>query len=192
MLAILGEDRSDVETLKVIVKRWLNNDKLPIKHRGFKGSGRLITRGAEELKLLRKVGASAFIICHDADGPNGDVVHRKIQEQVVNPSGLDKARCCIVVPVHELEAWILADVESMAKIMKSWKPKPVAYPENVPNPKESLEKLSYDKKSKPRYVHSTDNPRVAEHLDLEKVKKKCKSFRPLSDFLDAHRKAFAR
>ncbi len=45
--------------------------------------------------------------------------------------------------------------------------------------------LSRGANRKPRYDHVNDNPRVAAHLDLDRVAKLCPSFRPLVSFVTA-------
>ncbi len=91
--------------------------------------------------------------------------------------------CCIVIPVQELEAWILADIECASKVFPSWKPSPIHNPEGISKPKEHLEKLSRDSKQRPRYRHAIHNEQVAKHLDLEKVARKCPAFTVLAAFV---------
>ncbi len=88
-----------------------------------------------------------------------------------------------MIPVQELEAWILADIESVANVIPSWRLKPIDNPERIPSPKERLEKLSCGENKKQRYYHATHNEMVAPHLDLATREKKCPSFRPLAAFV---------
>ena len=147
MYGILAEDRSDAATLKVIVRRLLADSSFPIRAKGFDGSGELLRKGANQLRLFRDLGCTRFIVCHDADGidpaPKFDLVRSKI----VRASQLENASC-ILVPVQKLEAWILADIESAAQIFSSWQPTAIDNPERIANPKEHLEKLSRDAKHK--------------------------------------------
>ena len=109
-------------------------------------------------------------------------------QQIVRPSGLAQD-CCIVIPVQELEAWILADIECASKIFTSWRPSPIENPEGIPDPKEHLEKLSRDSRQRPRYSHAIHNEKMAEHLDLDKVAQKCPAFRTLVAFVEKRGKA---
>lgn len=182
MYFILAEDRSDYETLRVLVRRLANNDRLTVKGKGYEGCGELIRKGAKAVNQFFAAGFSRFIICHDADGPDPakkrDLVYRSIVGQCHCPDS-----CCIVVPVQELEAWILADNESIVNVIKSWTPKAISSPELIESPKEYLERLSRNSNGKPLYSHATHNPRVAEHLRIEMVKSKCPSFHVLCDFV---------
>jgi hypothetical protein len=141
----------------------------------------MLRDGAKQLVLLRNLGCKWFVVSYDADGTDWEPRRDEILARVVKPAGVEP--CCVVVPVQEIEAWILADIECATKVFSGWRPDPIQYPENIADPKEYLERLSRDAKKRPRYSHATHNPRIAEHLDLDKVAQKCRSFRPLSDFM---------
>ncbi|MCG8587464.1 MAG: DUF4276 family protein [Pirellulales bacterium] len=179
--AVVAEDRSDVEAIQVLVKRIADQPSLQVKGKGCDGCGDLLKKGAAILKRFAERGAKRFIICADADGTDPKPVRKQVEDRVVRPSGLEKT--CIVIPVQEFEAWVLADISAVTKIFSSWKPKEIGNPEAVESPKEHLERLSRDGKARPRYSHAMHNAKVAEHLDLDVVYKKCKSFRTLHKFV---------
>jgi hypothetical protein len=179
---ILGEDPSDVATLKVLVKRLAGNDSLRVKTKGYGGCAEMLRKGARQLRLFQDFNCTRFIVCHDADGPDPNPHRELVQQRIVTPSGINEG-CCIVVPVQELEAWILADIEAVTRIFTSWVPSPIENPEQVASPKEHLEKLSRDSRQRPRYSHATHNEKVAKHLDLNKIRAKCPSFKVLNDFV---------
>lgn len=181
MFGILGEDASDFNTLKVIVKRLLNDESVTIRGRGYSGCGELLRKGARELQALAGLGMEKFVVCYDCDGADPAPKRDEILKQVVRPSGLKK-KCCAVVPVQEMEAWILADIEAVSNVFSSWRPTPIRNPEAIPSPKEYLESLSRASNNKPRYSHATHNERVARFLRLEIVEAKCPSFGPLKEF----------
>jgi hypothetical protein len=142
----------------------------------------MLHKGANQLRLFQALKCSRFIVCHDADGPDPNPKHELVRQKVVKPSGIDQG-CCIIVPVQELEAWILADIECATNIFPSWRPSPIENPERIARPKEHLEKLSRDSRQRPRYSHATHNARMARYLDLEKVRQKCRAFGVLVDFV---------
>jgi hypothetical protein len=182
MYGILAEDDSDAQTLSVLVKRLVGSDSIRVDAWGYGGSGRLLKDGAKDLRLLRAQGIRKFIVCHDADGPDPRPKRDLVMQKIVGPSGLTK-QYCIVVPVQELEAWILADIESASKVFGSWRPAPVQNPEGIRKPKEHIERLCYRNKPRRRYKHAVDNERMARHLDLDKVARKCAAFRVMAKFV---------
>jgi len=181
-MAILGEDRSDANTLKTIIRRLLNNDRATIKSKGFSGCGELCRKAASVIRLFARQGASRFVICHDADGPDPQPVREKVHRKIVAPSGI-KESCCILVPVQELEAWIIADVAAIQTVIPKFQLKEIRHPENIKNPKEWLVQQSRRNKSRPLYSTTTYNESVAHYLDLDKVAQKCPSFKPLIEFV---------
>jgi hypothetical protein len=184
MYGIFGEDRSDFETLKEIVWKLKADKSLKIKGMGFGGCGNLIKACWKPLKLLHSQGFQRFIVCHDADDRNPDEVRRLIDERVIKPAGLGPdSDHIIAVPVRAIEAWILADVEAVSQLFKSWTPKEVSNPESLAHPKEKLITMSREGKSNARYKHRVDNPRIIEHLNLDRVAQKCPSFRLLRQFV---------
>jgi hypothetical protein len=179
---IIGEDRSDVETLTVLVRRLSKNPTLSVKRKGFDGGGNLLRGGARELRNLERLCCDRFIICHDADGPDPAPKRQLVEQRIVMPSGI-RTGWCILIPVQELEAWILADIECATKVFPGWRPSAIEHPESVPRPKEHLYRLSRDSRHRPRYNHATHNEKMANHLDLEKVSRKCPAFRELVEFV---------
>lgn len=185
MFAIIGEDDSDVNTVTVLVRRLKKNMHLPIKKKGYSGCAELLRKGAKQLKAYAEVGAKRFIIVHDADGPHTSEVEQKVRDRIIKPCGL--SGCMAVIPVQELEAWILADVPAVAHVFERWQPDPIESPELIPSPKEYLERLSKNAKKRPLYVHAIHNEKVAGHLDISILKRKCPSFVKFAKFVEDSR-----
>ncbi len=188
MYGVLAEDVSDVEVLKILIRRMCNCSSLQIEQRGYGGCGDMLRKGARDLKLLQKLGCRRFIICYDSDGHDPESRKQQIMDRIVGPSPLAVDTCLSLVPVQELEAWILADIESaIPKVFPSWKPVAVKNPEAISSPKERLVSSSRTGNSKPIYIPSIHNRQVAKHLNLRYVAKRCRSFSPLSEFVAAQR-----
>ena len=137
MFAVLAEDRSDVDSLVVLIKRISRMPKATIPRKGFSGCGELRRKAWSHIEDFAEKGATRFIICHDSDGNDPGEVKKKVLESLRAKIQVPKD-CCIVVPVQELEAWIIADEEAIKKAIPSLVIKPVARPETVPSPKEWL------------------------------------------------------
>jgi len=189
--AIIGEDNSDVETLKVLVKRIAKTPNLSVRTKGYTGGPQLLERGAAQLNAYRELGCNRFIICYDCDNELPAERYKKIIDRIINKSDLRNSNSsesiCALVPVQEIESWILADLSAVSKIISSWKPTACfSNPEVQESPKEELAKLSRNMQRKPLYNHVVHNPRVAEHLKLDVLATKCPSSLPLFEVVLGH------
>ena len=184
MYGIIGEDASDVNMLKVLVRRLRRDKGISILVKGYDGCAQMLRKGVAQLCPFADLGCTRFIICYDADGPDPTERFRRVNQDLVSPAGIE-GRCCVVIPVQELEAWILADIQAVTNVFTSWYPESVANPESIQSPKEHLERLSRASNRRPRYSHATHNHHVAKYLDLAMVQRKCRSFRPLQEFVCA-------
>jgi len=192
--AVLGEDDSDVDTLKVLIRRLAMEPNLPIKKKGYGSCGEMLNKGAKHLKLFKEEGCTRLIVCYDSDGQDKQERFNEALEKVIRPAGIPpyitgmslcgmEACCCIVIPVQEIESWILADIQSVSKVFSGWRPAPIRQnPETIESPKEFLEKLSRQG-VRPRYSHAAHNKVVAEHINLGLVRNRCESFGALVDFV---------
>jgi len=186
--AILGEDSSDTATLAVLVRRlyaikYPTRKVVPVVQRGYSGWAQLCRKGAREISALHKLGWRRFVVCIDADGVNPKPRYDKAYTSIVRKAKVPKT-WLIIVPVQELEAWILADIEQVSNIIPSWHPVPITNPKGIASPKEHLRRLSRDPVNKYiRYKEAKDNPRMANHLRIEIVASKCRSFRSLIAFV---------
>jgi hypothetical protein len=68
----------------------------------------------------------------------------------------------IIIPIEELEAWLLSDRASN--------------PEKIINPKNELRKLD-------RNYRTADNTKIAEKITIDHIARQCPSFKPLQEFL---------
>lgn len=157
-----------------------------MKPKGYDGCGELLRKGARDLDEFLNQGYDRFVVAYDADWSEPAARLAEAQSRVVDRSRVAAGACCVVVPVEEMEAWLLADVGAVSKKLPGWRPEPIASPERVRDPKEHLEKLSRDSQRRPRYSHAVDNPVLAGLVDLEMVERKCPSFVVLADFVRAN------
>jgi hypothetical protein len=181
---VIGEDKSDVEVLKQLIER-LSPPRRPliVRTKGYDGCAELLRKGAAQLRSFERERCHRFVVCYDADRENPQTRRIRLMEEVVTPAKV-AGPLCALVPTQEIEAWILADLSAVSKIIPSWVPtETFVSPENICDPKERLVRLSRNTKHRPRYTHATHNQQVAKYLDLDIVYKKCCSFRPLADLV---------
>jgi hypothetical protein len=155
-----------------------------IEVKGYSGSGHMLRDGARQIRQYVDEGLTRFIVAYDADNDSPALRRERVMREIVRPSRIAEDTCCVVVPVQEIEAWILADVGAVKHVLSSWETKSISQsPESIENPKEHLERLGRGGGKRPFYNHTTHNALVAAHLRCEIVRKKCPSFVPLADFV---------
>lgn len=183
MYAILAEDKSDVETLKVLIRRVAENQNISVKGVGYSGCSQMLNKGARQLQAFYESGAcKRFVVCYDSDKESPVARRQEIIRRVVSPSRVT-APICVLIPVQEIETWILADINAVSKVISGWRPDVVvSNPEGVNDPKEYLEKISRQNQ-RPRYTHAVHNQKIAQYLNIDEIYKKCPSFRPLYEIV---------
>lgn len=184
MFAVLAEDRSDADALVVLVKRLSGEPRQRVLKHGFSGCGELCRKAASHVQDFAAQGAEHFIVCHDADDNDPQAIKRKVRTCLAQKAPMPE-HCCIVVPVQELEAWIIADERAITTVIPSLTIRGMPRPERQASPKEWLVRESRRGRSQPLYVPTIHNAKVAEHLDTETVAAKCPSFRELVEFVQA-------
>lgn len=183
MFGILGEDISDVAVIDVLIKKIANDQRLKTKVKGYSGCGELLSKGARGIKALNDVGYSKFVICYDADKSDPNKRYQEIVHRIIKPSGVASSFCALV-PVQEIESWLLSDLGAVRRIFSSFKfEKEYSHPENQNDPKEHLEKILRKFDNKPCYINTAHNSKIAAHINLLDLAEKCPSSIPLFDFV---------
>jgi hypothetical protein len=120
-------------------------------------------------------------VLHDLDTRVESELRHRIANQLL-PSPIGKY--VIVIPVRELEAWILSDMSAVRRALRIRKEmKVVPNPEAVNNPKERLGDLIYSRSEKRvTYINTIHNPKIAALLSVNVVKTRCNSFAPFVAF----------
>lgn len=182
--AVLAEDRSDADALVVLVKRISGDNHIQVVKKGFSGCGELCRKAGSHIADFAKQGATHFIVCHDSDGNDPAAIRQKVKAGIDTKIHLKAYRHKIIVPVQELEAWLIADEAAITKTIPTLSISVVNHPEDIDSPKEWLIRASYTgQRSRPLYAPATYNRQVALHLDIAKVERKCGSFRELTAFI---------
>lgn len=138
ILGIIAEDISDVNVLKILAKK-ITNRKFTTHHHVGKGCGAMKTKipGWCQAFLDKKV--SAVVVVHDLDRNNASDLRALLESAIIK--NVFK-HTTVVIPIEELESWLLCDEDAIFKALKLSTPlKPIHHPETVSSPKESLGKL---------------------------------------------------
>lgn len=181
-IGIIAEDDSDVECVKVLIKRISGRDNIKIHKFVGKGCGKIKRKSNAWAKQLELKGCSTLILIHDLDSNKIPELKKQLSENLA-PCPIKNHLICI--PVQELESWFLSDPDSIKSSMNLYRsPKVAGLPENINSPKEYLGSLIYNASNKEKiYVNTFDNLKIANIISLTKIKNLCPSFIPFSDFI---------
>jgi len=188
MYVVIAEDTSDFNCLKILIKRLENKEAISVEGKGFGSCGNMMNKGAKFLSSYNEQNKyRKLIICHDRDESSYQGIYEKVVLKIVNNAKIKSEKLiCILIPTKEIEAWILADIKAVSKVIPSWQPKDeYLHPEDIKDPKEALIRLSRTNRPKPLYSHNTHNEQIMKHIDLEMIKKKCPSFAELAKFVES-------
>jgi hypothetical protein len=187
-IGIMGEDETDVLTLRTILRRMIPRE-VGIERRnpprGRAGCAALRKAAKTYMKELHAAGCHAVILLHalDLSGATNELNDegrlRARLAAIPVPEGLARLIC---IPVEELEAWFWSDQNVLDKIGPGGKAS--ASPHTIKRPKEQLRDLSWRAHRKYNYA-TTQNPGLAEILDLELCARRCPSFAALREFVAA-------
>ncbi len=187
MYAVLGESDADVKVLQRLLQRHIGAPAVRVATRGYGGCTTLRARCHRDIRALASLGTQWFVICHDADNKDPSEVRTLVQEAVYGAIGTISQKCFIAVPVQEMEAWLIADEKSIQQIVPGAVFKQENEPEKITSPKDWLISKSRDSDGIAQYQPSMHNERVASLLDLDRVARKCPSFKALCQWLDSTR-----
>jgi Domain of unknown function (DUF4276) len=145
------------------------------------GCGKLMAKCEAWARDLRNRGCHVLIVVQDRDA-HSEPELRTILEARTNAAGFKKR--VAVIPVREIEAWLIADPMAIAasfELKKAVADTP--QPETHPDPKQRLyEVIRTASERRVKYVASIHNARIAKRLSIETVRANCPSFARLEDF----------
>ena len=181
-IGMIIEDQSDLDVLNEIVRKLAGRRQYKIiRFFGF-GAGPIQRKCRAWAEILKQKGCTSLILVRDLD-TNSLSSLRASLEAALNPSPI--ATKIVVIPIMEIEAWLLADHNAINTALGLKKQiKKISSPENIQKPKEKLRDLIYLKsEKKKRYVNTAHNIVIAKKLDINNLRR-CSSFTPLEDFLN--------
>lgn len=178
-IGLIAEDRSDVQVIEEILKKFIDERNFSLKPFVGKGCGKLKNKCGAWFDTLIKKGCEHIFIFHDLDRNDELDLRKEIEGKIANEYFTNRL---VVVPREELEAWLLADLAAVQKTFSIVVAlKPVSNVEIITSPKEYLARI-VKKSSKKIYLNTVHNRRIAELTNIESLEK-CESFKPFSEYI---------
>lgn len=173
-VGFIVEDQSDLDILHALATR-IATRKFSVSHFIGRGCGAVRRKARPWCENLAAKGCAYIAIVHDRD--RNDVTELRSALTTIVPQSLS-AKTSIIIPIEEIEAWLLSDAAAIGRALKLQKaPQSVNHPEKIVSPKEylvrSVRKCSLKTKT---YIPTVHNRLVARELSIEVVREKCPSF----------------
>lgn len=181
-VGIIAEDISDVNAVKILIRRIKNRDNIGIKKFVGQGNGRILKKCRSWASILKIKGCHSLILIHDLDKKDLDELRKDLME-VLLPCPINKYLICI--PIEEIEAWWLSDPEGIKTALNlTTVPNVRGNPQNISSPKEHLSTLVKRCSKNTRvFINTKHNERIAATLNIAKIMK-CPSFIPFFNFVN--------
>jgi Domain of unknown function (DUF4276) len=178
-VGIIAEDDSDIQVLSSLIDKIVQSH-VPIKPAKGSGCGNIVSKCHAWAQNLKERGCRYLLLVQDLDDGPLDTLMRRLTS-ALRPSPIT---ChIIIIPVREIEAWLLADHEAIHRAMKLNKAlRQTPNPEAIPEPKEYLSDLIYRNSDRKRYINTLDNRKIAAECQIENLRR-CPSFVPFVEFI---------
>lgn len=178
-IGIIAEDDSDVDVIREILGMYIPASNFSTKKFVGKGCGKLRAKCAAWTTNLAAAGCEHILIFHDLDRYDEATLRKELSEKI-KTTGFRNA--LIVIPIEELESWLLSDLDAIRKIFSiKEKIRSTGPAEKIKSPKEHLQKL-IKRYSNKTYINSIHNKKIASELNVQQLMN-CQSFHPLHEYL---------
>lgn len=178
-IGVIAEDSSDISVVNEILMKYMDCNEYSIKKFVGNGCGKLRNKCGAWAKMLSKSGCEHILVLHDLDRNDKshliDELSKKVSKDIY-PSSI------IIIPVEELEAWLLTDAKAIKNVFNLKRaPKKINNSETIDSPKEHLRDLVWHLGRK-RYLNTTHNQKIANKSSVTNFLR-CKSYKPLDKYI---------
>lgn len=182
IIGVIAEEYNDVEVLYELTRKLIDDHAFSFKKFVGHGCGALRRKcRAWAVNLLMR-GSTHLVVLHDLDMNDENQLRSELEHCVHNIAFEGRV---ILIPIREIEAWLLTDAKALKSVFNMPKiPKVPTNPEAIERPKEKLRDIVW-KAATRRYVNTIHNPKIAAACRISKLRL-CKSFRPYPKFIAAH------
>lgn len=181
----LCEGTSDVSTLKILVERLLGEFgfEMSVVEELSNPTNGPISEKATKLraKLFADAGIDIALFIADADKIGFSAKHERIKKWVTEATPFWAEHCIVGIPERNLEAWLLADQDTVKKMLKLDGGKSLPFA-SMKDPKERLIKLVAEFSDK-FLLPAMFRVDIARKANLNTMRNNSNSFRAFSDEL---------
>jgi hypothetical protein len=178
-IGVIAEDRSDVDVVSALFEKYVPKSNFTVRHFVGNGCGKLKNKCRTWTETLFQLGCEHVFLFHDLDRQIEAELRKLLEERIPK---LEFPTALIVIPIEEMEAWLLSDIEAI-KAVFAMKAKLKRYKncEAVNSPKEEIGRLAWNTNKK-RYLNTVHNKRIAEKVSLDNLRR-CPSYLPFDAYL---------
>lgn len=167
-IGVIAEDASDIAVINEILEKYMDCNAFSIKKFIGHGCGKLRNKCGAWAKMLSMSGCEHILVFHDLDRN----IEVELREELSKKIGKDEyPDSIIVIPIEELEAWLLADSKAIKKVFNLKKsPKKISNCEIIESPKEHLRDLVW-LLGKKRYLNTAHNQKIARKASITQIER---------------------
>lgn len=181
-IGVIAEEQNDIDILYEITCKLTLEENFSFRKFVAHGCGKLRRKCGSWAHNLLTRGCSLLVVIHDLDEFDEICLRKELEGYVSCISFVDRL---ILIPIYEIEAWLLSDDLALKQTFNMNKlPKVPKHPEGIRNPKEYLRDMIW-KYCKKYYINTIHNKKIARYIKIEKLCV-CPSFSPYPTFVDKH------
>ena len=178
-IGVIAEDASDIAVIKEIFEKYMDSSEFSIKKFIGNGCGKLRNKCGAWAKMLSSSGCEHILVFHDLDRNSENELRENLSKKV---SKVNYPNSIIVIPIEELEAWLLSDSKAIMEVFKLTKtPSKISNCEIIESPKEHLRDIIWAL-GKKRYLNTTHNQKIARNTSIDNFRR-CQSYEPLDKYI---------
>jgi len=179
-IGVIAEEYDDVDVLYELTCKLTLENNFSFSKFISHGCGKLRNKCRAWSHILVRRGCSHLIVIHDLDTHNEGDLRDQLEQSV---RGVGFTGHLILIPVYEIEAWLLSDPLALKQTFNMSKtPKVPVHPETIRHPKEHLRDIVW-KSCKKRYINTIHNKKIAGAIRIERLSV-CPSFSLYPEFLN--------
>ena len=181
-IGVIAEEQNDIDVLYELTCKLTLESNFSFSRFVGHGCGKLRRKCRAWSYNLIQRGCSHLVVIHDLDNNDEDRLREELEKSV---RGIAFTGYIILIPIYEIEAWLLSDPLALKQTFNMNKlPNVPKHPETIRNPKEYLRDIVW-KYCKKYYINTIHNKRIAAAIRIDSLSACC-SFSPYPEFLNCN------